>query len=129
MLAVADDMIYDSLKEDRNFEEVRWSNLASEHGKEGDFSERRVSTCEEWLYLVGGNMFSQNGSRWTLLFGLKEEWERTFDANAEVAREKENFFNERGFEEEDESLTVGDWVTRPEVNRILIVKSFLEEGV
>ena len=41
MLAVADDMIYDSLKEDRNFEEVRWSNLTSEHVKEVDFFRRK----------------------------------------------------------------------------------------
>lgn len=41
MLAVADEMIDDSLQEDGNFEEVRWSNLASEHVKEVDFFRRK----------------------------------------------------------------------------------------
>ena len=33
MSAVADEMIDGSLQEHGNFEEVRWSNLASKHGK------------------------------------------------------------------------------------------------
>ena len=37
---VADEMIDDSLQEDGNFEEVRWFNISSYHGKEGGFHKK-----------------------------------------------------------------------------------------
>ena len=79
------------------------------------------------IFLIGGNVFSQNGARCALLFGLKEEWESAFDASAEVSREKANLFNERFFKEDDEPFLEGDGVTRPEGNLVLRVKPFWEE--
>ena len=78
-------------------------------------------------FLIGGNVFSQK-VWWNILFDFKEEWESVFDASSEVAREKIDFFNDRGFKEEDESFLGGHRVTRLERNLVLRVKSFLGEG-
>ena len=79
-------------------------------------------------FLIRRNIFSQNGTRWALLLDLKEEWNLAFEAHAEVAVEKVNFFNKRFFKEEDEVFPGGDGVTMSEENIVLRVKSFSEEG-
>ena len=47
MSEVSDESVGSSLQEDGNFEEVRWSNLTLEHGKEEDCLEGRISGHEE----------------------------------------------------------------------------------
>ena len=53
------------------FEYARWFDLISE--QEQYFLDGAISRREEEIFLTGGNFFSENGSLWTLLFGLKKE--------------------------------------------------------
>ena len=68
-------MIDGSLQEDGNFEEVRWYNLALEHGQKNVFflQKDEYQDVHNKFSRQKEMYFSQNGVRSALLFGLKEE--------------------------------------------------------
>ena len=46
-------------------------------------------------FWTGGNVFSENETRYNLLFSLKEEWECMLGIGTEFARVKVNLFKDR----------------------------------
>ena len=81
-----------------------------------------VSRRKKEVFLTGGNLFSENDVRCTLLFGLKQEQERALGTSTEVTRSKVIFIEGRGFNEEDEYFEGRDGVAK-------VNKSCLESEV